>query len=146
MGETMAIVSGILQQKSNASWQTGFSNYAFWVIDGRRVDKLVIDDYLDSLCEIGKPIKLCRLKHGLVTAVETMTGEKVKTRYLRNVFASLLKFNLIAVYALLSLPFMIVGGPLGFVVLASLIYLYPARGYFKANRETETFLGSEQRQ
>ena len=136
----MAENFGVLQQKSASTVSGVFANYAYWVLDGQRVDKVIIDNYLDSLVELDQRVGVCRSKEGLVVAIETRDGERVMTKILPNTYASLISMPIILVYFMIGLPFFIVAGIFGILVVAGLFYLYPGRQYFRAKRTMLEFM------
>lgn len=138
LGAMMIISSGILQSKS-ASVSGGIhTHYAFWVLDGVRVDGVLVDDYLDSLAEIGKHLTICQSVNGMITAIETPTGEKIGAPYLEKVFrakgAQVFMFYLLV--SLLMLPFF----GLGLLVFPALYHLYPGRQRSAAIKSRSAFL------
>lgn len=134
----MKVSSGILQSKS-ASVSGGLhTHYAFWMLDGVRIDDVLVDYYLDSLAEVGKRITICQSVNGMITAIETSAGEKIGAPHLDKVFrakgAQVLMFYLLV--SLLMLPFF----GLGLLVFPALYYLYPGRQRSAAMKSRRAFL------
>jgi hypothetical protein len=72
------IVEGIVKKKSKGSARneesgggrrTGYYQYAFWEVGDERIKDISVDDYIDSIIDVGKPYTIVISKNRKVKQI-----------------------------------------------------------------------------